>query len=59
MSDTDALNAEQMEDRLDQFLDPVLSFRRSAAGPATQMASLNVQEQQFGLHWVEIITSSI
>ena len=50
-----ALNAEDMEEQLDQYLDPVLSFRRSAAGPAKQMAALSTQEQQFGLHWVEVI----
>ena len=47
-----------MEEKLDPFLDPVLSFRRSAIGPAKQMASLNAQEQQFGLHWVEIIAAT-
>ncbi|MBE9525748.1 MAG: hypothetical protein IME94_02145 [Proteobacteria bacterium] len=43
------LNADQMEEKLDQFLDPVLSFRHSATGPAKQMASFNAQEQQYGL----------
>ncbi len=53
-----ALNAEDMEEQLDQFLDPVLSFRRSAAGPAKQMSVLSVKEQQFGLHWVKVIAST-
>ncbi len=52
------LDAEAMEDRLDQFLDPVLSFRRSAAGPAKQMAALSSAEQQFALHWVAVIAST-
>ncbi|MCU7819567.1 MAG: hypothetical protein KZQ57_12040 [gamma proteobacterium symbiont of Lucinoma myriamae] len=30
-------DAEQMEEQLDHYLDPVLSFRRSAAGPAGQI----------------------
>lgn len=51
-------NAEDMEEQLDQFLDPVLSFRRSAAGPAQQMSALTMQEQQFGLHWVGVIAST-
>ncbi len=54
----DILNAEDMEERLDQFLDPILSFRRSAVGPAKQMSMLTVEEQQFGLHWVEVIAST-
>lgn len=58
ITSTEVLDAEQMEDRLDQFLDPVLSFRRSAAGPAKQMATLNSKEQQFGLHWVEVIAAT-
>ena len=52
------LNAEEMEEKLDQFLDPVLSFRRSAVGPAKLMAALNAEEQKFGLHWVEIIAAT-
>ncbi|MCW8932961.1 MAG: VWA domain-containing protein [Gammaproteobacteria bacterium] len=52
------LDAETMEEQLDQFLDPVLSFRRSAAGPAKQMSALNAKEQQFGLHWVGVIAST-
>jgi nitric oxide reductase NorD protein len=56
-SSSEALNAEAMEERLDKFLDPVLSFRRSAAGPAKQIATLAYSEQQFALHWIEIIAS--
>jgi len=52
------LNADELEECLDQFLDPVLSFRRSAAAPAEQMAALNVDEQQFALHWVAIIAAT-
>ncbi|MCU7834004.1 MAG: nitric oxide reductase activation protein [gamma proteobacterium symbiont of Taylorina sp.] len=52
------LDAAQMEEQLDCFLDSVLSFRRSAAGPAKQMATLNSKEQAFGLHWVEIISAT-
>ena len=51
----EAFNAEDMEEQLDQYLDPVLSFRRSATGPAKQISALTVKEQQFALHWVEVI----
>ncbi len=51
-------NAEVMEERLDKFLDPVLSFRRSAAEPAKQITALEYSEQQFALHWIEIIAST-
>lgn len=52
------LDAEQMEEQLDHYLDPVLSFRRSAAGPAGQMASLTTNEQRIGLHWVAVIAAT-
>ena len=52
------LNASELEEYLDQFLDPVLSFRRSAAGPAEAIAQLAKKEQQFSLHWVKIIAAT-
>lgn len=55
---SDNLSAEAMEEQLDQYLDPVLSFRRSAAGPAKKMSTLSTEEQQFGLHWVKIIAAT-
>lgn len=53
-----AKNAEEMEELLDQFLDPVLSFRRSAAGPAGQLAALTASEQNFCLHWAAVIAAT-
>ncbi len=53
-----ALNADELEEQLDRFLDPVLSFRRSAALPAQQIASLEPSKQQFALHWVAIISAT-
>ncbi|MCK5697442.1 MAG: hypothetical protein KAI02_04715 [Gammaproteobacteria bacterium] len=50
-------NADAIEEQLDHFLDPVLSFRRSALGPAQQIATLSASEQYLCLHWIEIITS--
>ena len=52
------LNTEEMEEQLDKHLDPVLSFRRSAALPAEKMASLTIEQQQFGLHWVSVIAAT-
>ncbi len=57
-NNTGSLDAEQMEEQLDHYLDPVLSFRRSAAGPAGQMALLNSSDQQFALHWVAVIADT-
>ncbi len=48
-------NAEQVEEQLDKHLEPVLSFRRSAAEPARQIATLDIKAQNFALHWVEVI----
>ncbi len=49
------LNAEEMEERLDEFLDPILSSRRTAAAVAKRLAVCNSQQQTFVLHWVEVI----
>ena len=53
-----SLNAEQMEERLEAFLDPVLSSRRTAAGPARKLAHFDAVQQEFVLRWVEIIARS-
>jgi nitric oxide reductase NorD protein len=52
------LNADQMEERLEPFLDPVLSSRRTAAGPARKLAGFERAQQEFVLRWVEIIARS-
>ncbi len=46
--------ADEMEERLEEFLDPVLSSRRSAAGPAAALAKLTREQQEFVLHWVKV-----
>ena len=53
-----SLDAETMEERLEAFLDPVLSSRRTAAGPARSLARLDRRHQEFVLRWVEIISRS-
>ena len=52
------LNTQEMEEQLDKYLDPVLSFRRSANLPASTMANLTIEQQQFGLHWVSVIAAT-
>jgi nitric oxide reductase NorD protein len=52
---TEQLNAEEMEERLDEFLDPILSSRRTAASVAKKLAVCNYQQQEFVLHWVGVI----
>jgi nitric oxide reductase NorD protein len=49
------LNADEMEERLDEFLDPILSSRRTAASVAKKLAVCNYQQQEFVLHWVGVI----
>ena len=49
------LNEEQMEERLDEFLDPILSSRRTAASVAKKLAVCNYKQQEFVLHWVGVI----
>lgn len=52
----DKLNAEQIETRLDVYLDAILSSRRSASEPAARLAGLTREAQDMVLHWVEVIS---
>ncbi len=52
------LTATEIEERLDEFLDPVLSSRRTAAGPARLLADFDRARQEFVLRWAGIIASS-
>ena len=52
------LSAEKIEVRLDVFLDAVLSSRRTASGPARELAKFSRAEQEFVLHWVEVVSRS-
>ncbi len=47
--------AAELEERLDLFLDPALSSRRTAAGPAADLATFGATEQTFVLHWGSVI----
>ncbi|MGI9310154.1 MAG: nitric oxide reductase activation protein NorD [bacterium] len=60
MSDppTARLSYSQIESRLEQCLDAVLSSRRTAEEPARALASLPRAQQEFALHWTDIIAKS-
>jgi len=52
------LTALQMEERLDRYLDPVLSSRRTATGIAQILAHCYREQQELILSWVKIIAHS-
>jgi nitric oxide reductase NorD protein len=58
MSVSTPYTAEEMEEKLDQFLDPVLSFRRTAAAPARKLSRFKRKQQDNVLHWVEVIAAT-
>ena len=49
------LTAAQLEERLDEALDPVLSSRRTAQPLAAKLAPLGRDLQDFALHWIAVI----
>ena len=51
----ESLCADAVEQRLDDILDPVLSTRRTATGLAESIAPLERGDQDFILHWSEVI----
>ncbi len=53
-----AFTASEIEDHLDVYLDAVLSSRRTATGPARQIAALERDQQDFILHWVSVVAHS-
>lgn len=52
------LSRRQLEQALDEYLDPVLSSRRTAQEPASGLAALPRAQQDFALHWVDVIAKS-
>ena len=52
------LNADAIEARLDEALDPVLSSRRTATGAARALAECERAQQDFALRWVDIISKT-
>ena len=51
-----ALTLDELDDRLDYLLSPVLSSRRTATPLAHALAALDRPLQDFVLHWIEVIT---
>ena len=49
------LTVAQLEERLDEALDPVLSSRRTAQPLAAKLAPLGRDLQDFALHWIAVI----
>jgi nitric oxide reductase NorD protein len=52
------LSADEIKDRLDEPLDPVLSSRRTAAEAAQSLAPFTRTQQEFALHWAGIIAKT-
>lgn len=52
------LSYQAIETALDEYLDPVLSSRRTAEEPARGLLPLALDEQQFALHWTDVIRKS-
>ncbi|MBX3651375.1 MAG: hypothetical protein KF771_08365 [Burkholderiales bacterium] len=52
------LSAAELGKRLDYLLGPVLSSRRTAAPLAQALSTLDRRQQDFVLHWVEVIDRS-
>ena len=49
---------EELEERLEEHVDAVLSSRRTAREPAERLAKLDRSEQDFVLHWVAAVSKS-
>ncbi len=49
------MTADEIQTRLDEMLDAVLSSGRNTARPAEQLALCNVAQQAFVLHWLDVI----
>jgi len=47
-----SLSAEEVEERMDEHVDAVLSSRRTAEQPAMELSKLRREQQKFVLHWV-------
>ncbi len=55
MKSATPLTAADLEERMDRYLDPALSSRRTAARPAADLAGFSAAEQGFVLHWGAVI----
>jgi len=57
-SDEAPLSPGELEDRLEEILDPVLSSRRTAGPLAKALAPLSAHQQYFVLHWAAAVAAS-
>lgn len=53
MSNT-PLTVQELEEHIEKYLDPVLSSRRTALGPAQSLLDLTRSQQEFVLHWISV-----
>lgn len=58
MSNAVSLTYEEIKILLDEYLDPVLSTRRTSEQPARGLIPLAKEEQKFTLHWTDVIRKS-
>ena len=58
MLDPSPFTAEEMEDRLEEHVEAVLSSRRTATLAAQQLAAFDRRQQEFILHWVAAVAGS-
>ncbi len=58
MTSSESLSAAVLEEKLDEYLDPVLSSRRTAIGLSTALEEFERDRQEFVLHWVSIIAKT-
>lgn len=52
------MTAAELESRLEDALDAVLSSRRTAARPARELATLDADAQAFALRWLDVVCAS-
>ena len=52
------LTVQELKEQLEQYLNPVLSSRRTAFEPAQALADLTREQQEFVLHWVSVIVKT-
>jgi len=52
------LSYEHVKNTLDAYLDPVLSTRRTSESSARRLMSLPLEQQEFVLHWTDVIRKS-
>ena len=55
MPENKPLSFEALEERFDEMLDAVLSSRRTAREPALALSVCTRPQQEFTLHWLEVI----